>query len=628
MKQTKVMSTKFTTMIIALFVALFVVALLIIPYHLTDMSAQSSTKLNAYVFADNTFKLDLDTAISLPDENWKKVENFNFGLKSEPTWLKLKIPANKSLDRRLFLINYGLLDHVDLWMLTPAESNHEVLSAYKTGDAFEYDHRVVKFEQFLFPVPNTSDDIWVYLKVQSKGPLKVPVEVWFESSFMEYSGLHKMFIGVFFGFMIAMGLSNLFIFASNRNILFAIYTCYVTSIGFAVASIHGLGFHYIWPNNLWLQEFAIPIFTALTMIFVISLTILLLDLKLKSPRIYTLLTSIRYIFIILLALCFFVPYELVIKILLLLLVCTTPLILIAGTVLALKGNVVAKYFCAAWAVLLISSISIVVENFGLYHSMIDSVYLIMVGSIGESLLLALALAIKFNEQLKIADEARYQAIKNEQEAIDARDELIALQENNQTELEYSIEERTLELEIALRELAEKNQDLERLSAIDPLTNLMNRRYFDKRLLAEVRRSRRELTPLGIAMLDIDHFKLVNDTHGHLCGDYCLKVFADILKEHVKRPSDVVCRYGGEEFVLILPNTDEEGLIKLLEKIRKAVETKKILFEGKDIPLTVSIGGCSRVISSEDEHTLIVAFVDKRLYQAKASGRNKVIVETY
>jgi diguanylate cyclase (GGDEF)-like protein len=157
---------------------------------------------------------------------------------------------------------------------------------------------------------------------------------------------------------------------------------------------------------------------------------------------------------------------------------------------------------------------------------------------------------------------------------------------------------------------------------------MNRRYFDKRLLAEARRSKRELRPLGLAMLDIDHFKKINDEFGHLCGDHCLKVFAELLKEYVKRPSDVVCRYGGEEFVLILPSTEEEGLKKLLDNIRVAVANKMIMFEGKKISMTVSIGGCSRTMASEDEHEVILGFVDKQLYHAKDSGRNKVIVASY
>lgn len=213
----------------------------------------------------------------------------------------------------------------------------------------------------------------------------------------------------------------------------------------------------------------------------------------------------------------------------------------------------------------------------------------------------------------------------EQNAVKAQNALIAIQEQNKADLEYSIEERTLELEITLRELGEKNRELEKLSAIDPLTGLINRRYFDKRILAESRRSRREMTKLAIAILDIDHFKKINDTYGHLCGDHCLKVFAETLKDIVKRPSDTICRFGGEEFVLILPNTDGEGLRVLLEKMRQKIESRIIKFENSELQMTVSIGACTHVIAHVDEHESILAFVDKQLYKAKDQGRNRVVI---
>ncbi len=612
-------------------VLVFVTLLLMLPYSLTQQSTQNSTSLSAQYFVDTSFNIELNDAIELENGAWQAVTNFNFGLVSEPHWLKFTVEPTLQDEQRLLLLNYGLLDHVDVWFISSSSDGAEqkdVISAFSSGDVFVFDNRAIKVEPFLFRVPEINEPLTVIIKVSSKGPLKVPMELWDEARFIEYSGLQKLFLGLFFGFMIAMALSNLFIYASTRNTLFAIYTGYVTSIGLVVAALHGIGFHYLWPNNLWLQEFAVPIFANTTMIFIISLTIRLLNLKKASPVNYRLLRNVRYIFIILLILCAFMPYQVVIKTVLVLLVITTPIILVSGITQALGGNTVARYFCGAWGALLISGVSIAMENFGVYQSPIDSSYLLMVGAVTEASLLALALAVSFSEQLFKASSARKTALENEQKALIARDELIALQEKNQADLEYSIEERTLELEIALRELSEKNVELEKLSAADPLTGLMNRRFFDKRLLAETRRSKRELTPLGIAMLDIDHFKKINDTYGHLCGDYCLKLFAQMLKDEVKRPSDVLCRYGGEEFVLILPNTDMAGLEKLLERVRHTVESKKIVFEGISLSMTVSIGGCSRVIATEDEHALLVGFVDKQLYQAKESGRNQVKIGSY
>lgn len=205
---------------------------------------------------------------------------------------------------------------------------------------------------------------------------------------------------------------------------------------------------------------------------------------------------------------------------------------------------------------------------------------------------------------------------------------IDLQEqvNTQRELEYNIEERNLELEVAMRELTDANKELERLSAIDALTGLMNRRYFDKRLLAETRRSRREQRPLSLAMLDIDFFKKVNDDYGHVAGDEALKAFAKLLQRQVKRPTDTICRFGGEEFVIILPATKLEDASVLMEKIRTAAEQMVICAGGFSFSITVSIGLTSRIMASDDEQGKILETADKLLYASKTSGRNQVTVK--
>lgn len=619
-------STRTTSIVVG--VVLFVFALAVLPYHLTQISQQNSTDLNAKLFIDKSFSIDIQEAVKLDKEQWQAIDSFNLGLSSAVHWLNFSLLPDQVGDGRYLAVNYGLLDHVDVWFLTPPEHGSEVVGAYRTGDAYPFSERIIKSEKFLIEVPNSPHDLQVYIRADSKGPINVPIQIWSVNDFIEYSSLQKLFVGLFFGFMIAMALSNLHIYATTRNKLFIVYTAYVTSITVTLAALHGIAFRYVWPNNIWLQEIAVPIFSCLTLIFVISLTINLLDLRTNSPKIFKALHSIRYIFIGILCLCFVLPYELVIKAVLVLVVISTPVIFLSGVILACKGSIVARYFCGAWGVLLLSGVAIALENFGLYDSIISASYLLMIGAVTEALLLALAIAINFNQQLISAKTTRDVALKNEQEAIEAKDELISLQERNRSDLEYSIEERTLELEIALRELSEKNRELEKLSAIDPLTGLMNRRYFDERIIAECRRSKREISKLGIAMLDIDHFKKINDTYGHLCGDHCLKTFALTLKETIKRPSDIICRYGGEEFVLILPNTDQDGLNKLLERVRINVENKKIIFEGHELQMTVSIGGCSQVVVSDDEKSTLVASADKQLYKAKESGRNCVIVKSF
>ncbi len=609
-------------------VLVLVLILLFLPLHLSKLSKTNSLVMASDYYVDNTFQSTLDDVLELQDGAWLEATNFNFGLSGKPHWLRLTIDRQKADGDHVLLLNYGLLDNVNMWFLKASENDLEVVGAYKTGDSLAFDKRIIKTEKFVFTVPASEQDLQVYLRVTSKGPLNIPLELWASNKYIEYANLHNLFLGLFFGFMMAMVLANVFVFATTRKGIFLVYAAYVCSITMVIASLQGVAFKYLWPNNLWLQENSVPIFASLTMICILSLTISLLALESSAPRINKILRNIRLIFTILLALTFVAPYEVTIKAVLVLLILVSPIIFGTGVILAVKGNIVAKYFCGAWLVLLSSGVLIALDSFGVYEPFVHSSYLVIVGSVTESVILALAMTINFSRQLLDAKHARDSALASEQAALRAKQELISLQDENQSNLEYSIEERTLELEIAMRELAEKNKELEKVSSLDPLTGLMNRRFFDKRVLAEARRSRREMTTLGVAMLDIDHFKNINDTYGHLCGDHCLQVFAKVLNETIKRPSDIVCRYGGEEFVLILPNTPIDGLKRVLEKVRQATQDKKIMFEGQEIQMTVSIGGCSRTIANEDEHELILAYADKLLYQAKEAGRNKVIVDSY
>lgn len=204
----------------------------------------------------------------------------------------------------------------------------------------------------------------------------------------------------------------------------------------------------------------------------------------------------------------------------------------------------------------------------------------------------------------------------------ARQLLLQEQQANQYQLEEKVQERTLELNIALQELEEANHELEKKNTLDELTGLYNRRFYDQKIVAEYRRSKRNLTPLSLVLIDIDHFKAVNDTYGHLAGDHCLKCLGEHIKHCLKRGSDTAFRYGGEEFCLILPDTDTKGAIALAELLRERVAKQDCLYKEIEIPLTIS-SGVSTYIQQVDVHPeQLFACADKALYQAKDTGRNQ------
>ena len=183
---------------------------------------------------------------------------------------------------------------------------------------------------------------------------------------------------------------------------------------------------------------------------------------------------------------------------------------------------------------------------------------------------------------------------------------------------------------ALREsqnkLAEANLELMRMANYDALTGLANRRHFDESLNIEWKRAMRKREPMSVMMLDIDYFKSYNDTYGHLKGDEVLRKVADVIQKSLMRPADLAYRYGGEEFVLILPEISLTGTKVLAENIRKNVAALDIPHEGSEIAhhLTISIGVASLVPNSDETPTTLVSLADAALYRAKDAGRNQVV----
>jgi diguanylate cyclase (GGDEF)-like protein len=180
-------------------------------------------------------------------------------------------------------------------------------------------------------------------------------------------------------------------------------------------------------------------------------------------------------------------------------------------------------------------------------------------------------------------------------------------------------ERTNELKVA-------NQRLKTLSVTDELTNLANRRHFDKFLSKEWLRARRDKHPLTVMMTDVDEFKKYNDYYGHQAGDECLKSLAHTLQTSVKRPGDLAARYGGEEFALVLAGTDTAGAKKLAEKIRCSVEALNIPHKHSSTGVvTLSVGIAVMATGKKQPVELLLKSADKALYRAKDEGRNRVVL---
>ncbi|MCP4020223.1 MAG: diguanylate cyclase [Desulfobacteraceae bacterium] len=176
------------------------------------------------------------------------------------------------------------------------------------------------------------------------------------------------------------------------------------------------------------------------------------------------------------------------------------------------------------------------------------------------------------------------------------------------------------------ELKFAREKIEHLSWYDELTNIPNKRFFNRSFAIEWKRALRKKVSISLLMVDIDHFKKFNDTHGHIEGDRCLQTIAKTIESCIERPADFTARFGGEEFICVLPDTDEAGALHIAEKILQQVAQLKIsvVVDGEQFDNNVSIGASTTIPAKETDMMQFISKSDKALYQAKQNGRNQVV----
>lgn len=228
----------------------------------------------------------------------------------------------------------------------------------------------------------------------------------------------------------------------------------------------------------------------------------------------------------------------------------------------------------------------------------------------------------------IDHEADYRALKADGGYIWMRDVVHVIRKNGEVEalvgFMFDIDERK-KTEQALQEA---RRELEEWSFKDGLTGVANRRMLDAVLDREWESARRDRTPTSLLLLDIDHFKAFNDHYGHLAGDDCLKRVAQLLTRAGRRPRDLAARFGGEEFVLVLPDTDALAAQHVARRVQTLLAAENIRHDASPLTdvVTASIGVATIIPTALGDSDQLIARADSLLYQAKAAGRNRIICE--
>ena len=465
--------------------------------------------------------------------------------------------------------------------------------------------------------------VTLYLTIESATQLRSSVNIYSAKAYIEASSTLQFQQGIVIGGLLCLSIAFMLLFFATGNKPIFILSGYFLSNTLMLSAMLGFNLYYLFPHLPELVGIELPLLTATSAIFLLVFTAQLFNLKTKFYNIYQVIKVNFW------GLLLYMPLSIQLSVVDNISISMAIYALVVFSLIALgcylhkHASRLALLFTFVMSVqfvfvlVVIASVNWLDMGFVAYRSSIYGILFWL-----NCLMVTFILSRQYRYHLMDKQEAQRQALKSAIASERTQEELLRLQSQSQEELENRVQERTLELNIALQELEEVNHELEQKNTLDELTGLFNRRFYDQKILAEYRRSKRNLTPLSFVLIDIDHFKAVNDTYGHLAGDQCLAWLSEHIKQSLKRSSDMAFRYGGEEFCLILPDTDGKGAMALAETLRKKVAKEACIYKEISIPLTISNGIFTYLQQDNVMPEQIFASADKALYQAKHDGRNQ------
>ena len=568
------------------------------------------------ILRDRTGTLDIQTVMSSDHWYQSPKEAVSLGLSDDDWWFRFSA-HNKAPWDTLYLLEvaYSSLDYVNVYVL----EDGNIIQQFDMGDHFPFHTRPVDHHNFItpinWPVDKTLD---VYVHVRTSGVVQLPLTLWWQADFAIVDQQHQMGAGLYFGAMLIMIIYNLFMYFGIRDRSFIYYVGFVTSISLFVASLTGYSYQYFWPDASEWNGKSIGFFLSTAVFFAVLFTHRFLDIDAESRPLAIRggLLAIYLITVIMMVSSILLPYTIMLVIVIVGAVIACFGALMLGGYGWMHGEIAARYYVLAWGSLLIGGIVLAGNKFSVIPQNIFTDNAVQIGSSMLVALLSFAIADRINEERRRRYNAQRETIAHERAAREAKEDALSAQQQANRELEEKVQART-------EELHQANAILEEMNATDALTGLRNRRFFDDTAKREYVRCFRYQRPIALIFADIDHFKKLNDTYGHLIGDDGLRAVAQIMANAAIRDSDVVARYGGEEFCILLPETEMAGAVAVAERIRRTVENEEFVVNGKRIPITVSLGVSCHQPKSPDNISLLIKEADESLYNAKGAGRNRV-----
>lgn len=573
------------------------------------------------LMVDSSRSVGLEQARAQTDA-WQPItrQSPNFGFTQDSYWFRFQLVNRdaKALTRFIEL-PIPFLDDVRLYQF----AGNALVDQYSLGDEQPFAQRAVRHRNFIMPVQLAPGNNEIYLRLASTGTVEAPLRIWDPVKFYAASNDENLVQGAVIGILLIMVVYNLFVWMSTRDINYLYYICFVASYLLFHLTLNGYSFAYVWPDAVRWNSFAVSTFTASSAVFTCLFTDSFLKLRSFSRPAFYLIRAMMVCSAALFVLSFVLPYSWTIRIAAAITLPITVTALFLGYWRWWQGAQFARFYCLAWTAILIGIAVLNASKFGWVPTNVWTENASQIGIVMLVILLSFTLADRINNDRTLRLNAQAVALGHAREARASQAALIQANAQAHHELEQRVLSRTNDLNTAMEQLRLANERLQLLSTTDGLTQIGNRAFFDGAALTELRRAERQKASVSIILMDIDHFKRINDTFGHPAGDACLRALADMLRPRIDRAGDILARYGGEEFIVALTGVDLNGSVALAEELRTATDRLRVEFEGKPLRFTASFGVVSVVphtsLSLED----LVSAADRALYDAKRDGRNCV-----
>jgi len=553
---------------------------------------------------------------------WVQGDFPNPGFSPDGYWFRLTVPATAG-ERQVLWIRNGIYATLDVYLV-----QGDAVLWHRRGAA---DNRTLFDDMFVLgPLTSSAGDARLYLRATSAGVLQLPAQLISETELLSVKEHQDFAFGVLIGVLLVLTAYFFVLYLIVRDQGFLYYVLHSVFTIFLISLWHGFDRAPWWPSAT--TSYLLLVVSQLVVVCMVNLTLWFLR-QLHSDNATA--RALRLLRNAALLLALATP-ALLPAVAITCSVATGGLMAFGVSIALLRyGNfreLTTRLFTLGWMLFLPSTLAMLLYRLGFIGLGMDHEILAYGGWVAEMVLQGFALAVRYDMDQREKLSAQQQAITARERESAARSQALhheqqarrALQEAEQAQRDYS---ETLEQRVRQRssELEHIQQELAAISITDALTGLHNRRFFTERFEQEVVRMRQLNAGLSLMLIDVDHFKRINDSHGHLAGDECLQQVAARLKSQLKRPSDVLCRYGGEEFAVLLPDTPLPGALAFAHAIRDVIAATPLQCEGVAVDVSISVGLLVTIADNALSPEQLLHQTDQALYQAKRDGRNCVRV---